>query len=292
MKEITKSNISVLLTCYNRKQKTLNFLESLIEQEYFKKLNVDIFLLDDGSSDGTDAAVSAKYPFVNIVKGTGNLFWAGGMRTIWKYAKAKKDYDLFFLFNDDIILFENAFGNLIEHYMSLNKEGVILVGSTLDPESNKITYGGNLFYNIKHSNYYRAQPDDNKFVQCHSANANVLLVDKFTVEKIGMFSDEYTHYLADYDYTFTAYKNGIDVLIPPGYYAWCEDDHGLNWLPGSTPLKKRIEYLYSPKGLAYKEYLYYIKKHFPTDYVGSFIKLWMKTLFPIIWDKFKIKENH
>ena len=292
MREEAKYTISVLITCYNRKQKTLDFLDSLINQDYLKKHDVDIFLLDDASSDGTSDAVINKYPFVKIVKGTGQLFWAGGMRAIWRHAIATKNYDLFFLFNDDITLFENAFENLVRHYTERSKEGVVLIGSTLSAESKKLTYGGNLFYNLKHSNYYRVVPDENDFIQCHSGNANILVVDKFTVEKIGIFPDNYVHCLADFDYTLTAYKNGIDVVIPPGYYAYCEDDHGVNWMSGKYPLKKRIEYLYSPKGLAYSEYLYYIKKHFPADYMISFIKLWMKTLFPVIWDKFKVKENH
>jgi len=292
MEEAIPYKISVLITCYNRREKTLSFLESLVKQDYFGKLNIDIYLLDDASNDGTSAAVNAKYPAVNIIKGTGNLFWAGGMRTLWKHVAEQKDYDLFLLFNDDIVLFDGALENLIKNYTALNKNGVILIGSTQSPESNKITYGGILFNNIKHSNYYRAMPDDTQFVPCQSGNANVLLIDKYTVERIGIFSDAYTHYLADFDYVLTAYKNGIEVVVAPGYYAYCEYDHGVNWLSGKHPLKKRIAYLYDVKGLAYKEYLYYIKKHFPSDYLVSFLKLWTKTLFPIIWDKFKVKENY
>lgn len=292
MGEVISYSISVLITCYNRKEKTLSFLESLTGQDYYSKLNVDIYLLDDASTDGTSAAVSNNYPFVNIITGTGNLFWAGGMRTLWKYVTEQKDYDLFLLFNDDVILFDNALERLITQYTNMNKNGAILIGSTLSPESNRITYGGILFKDIKHSNYYRAMPHDTELVACQSGNANVLLIDKYTVQKIGIFPDAYTHYLADFDYLLTAYKNGISVMVSPGYYAWCEYDHGVNWLSGNQPLKKRIKYLYDVKGLAYKEYLYYIKKHFPADYLVSFIKLWTKTLFPIIWDKFKVKEKY
>src|ERR1700759_4905951 len=115
MKETETLKIAVLLACFNRKQKTLAFFDSLVNQHSFEKLSVDIFLLDDGSTDGTADAVKEKYPFVNVLTGTGNLFWAGGMRTIWKYAIAQKDYDLFCLFNDDVALFDNAFESLVKH---------------------------------------------------------------------------------------------------------------------------------------------------------------------------------
>jgi GT2 family glycosyltransferase len=116
------------------------------------------------------------------------------------------------------------------------------------------------------------------------------MIDAATVKKIGIFPDSYTHGVADYDYTYTAYKSGIKVLIAPGYYGYCENDHGPNWASGKKTLKERIKYLYSPKGLAYKEYLFYIKKNFPSDYYSEIVKLWMKTFFPIIWDKFKKEE--
>ena len=47
-------NIAVLITCYNRKDKTLLCLESLFKQQ---GLGIDfslaVFLVDDGSTDGT-----------------------------------------------------------------------------------------------------------------------------------------------------------------------------------------------------------------------------------------------
>jgi GT2 family glycosyltransferase len=287
MKETETLKIAVLLACFNRKQKTLAFFDSLVNQHSFKKWSVDIFLLDDGSTDGTADAVKEKYPFVNVLTGTGNLFWAGGMRTIWKYAIAQKDYDLFCLFNDDVALFDNAFESLIKHYQKNNKNGTIMVGSTLEPKTGEMSYGGYILKNKNHSKYTSVKPDDNKSIPCDLANGNILLVDMITVKRIGVFLDAYTHFMADFDYTLTASRAGIDVLVSPGYYGYCEDDHGNSWMPGSTPLKERIRYLYSPKGLAYKEYLIYIKDKFPRDYFVSIIKLWMKTLLPIIWDKFK-----
>lgn len=284
-------NIAILFTCYNRKEKTLSFLESLMKNDFFKKFNADIYMLDDGSTDGTGDAVKEKFPAVNVISGSGNLFWAGGMRKIWNHALRQKDYDLFLLFNDDVVLIENAIDRLIDEYQKDGKEGSILVGSTLNKKLNKLSYGGSILYHKKRPKYYNAIPDDTRLIPCDLANANILLVDKYTVEKQGIFPDRYVHSLADYDYTLTAQKNGINLMIAPGYYGYCENDHGVSWLPGSVPLKKRIAYLYSPKGLTYKEFLFYINKHFPGHATMMAVKLWMKTLFPVIWDKFKDKET-
>jgi GT2 family glycosyltransferase len=292
MKDHVINNVAVLLTCYNRKHKTLTFLHSLIDQPEFKNLKADIYLLDDCSTDGTAAAVKDDFPIVNIVNGTGSLFWAGGMLTIWKHAIAQKAYDLFLLFNDDVILQEDSIKRLMATYLRAKNNGTILIGSTLSSVSNQVSYGGHSLYKLDRAAYYSVKPDDIETLPCQLGNANIFLVDRCTVERIGLLSNKYTHYLADFDYTITAFRNGVDVLIAPGYYGYCEDDHGVSWLSGKHSLKKRINYLYSVNGLAYKEYLYYIKKHFPADYIGAFAKLWLKTLFPIIWDKFKRREIH
>ena len=285
--------IAVLLACHNRKLKTLAFLDSLVKQQSFNEFFIDIYLLDDGSTDGTAEEVKKQFPFVNILAGSGKLFWAGGMRTIWQYAVAQKPYNLFCLFNDDVILFNNALENLIRSYTSRERDGIILIGSTLDPHTNKISYGGNrlVMHRIKAAEYSLIEPDEHKLVPCLVGNANILLVDNATVKKIGFFSKEYTHYLADFDYTYTAHKAGISVMIAPGYYGYCEFDHGANWLPSAkASIRGRIKYLYSPKGLTYREYLFFVKKNFPGSYFSAFTKLWMKTLFPVIWDKFKKNE--
>nr|WP_294941955.1 glycosyltransferase [uncultured Mucilaginibacter sp.] len=278
---------AVLITCYNRKEKTIGFLHSLTGQEGFDRLSPDIYVLDDGSTDGTAVAVATNFPNVKIVAGNGSLFWAGGMRAVWCHAITQKHYDIFLLYNDDVVLTDSSLLRLLDSYHGVSSKGTVMVGSTLSPLSNTMSYGGHALYNIKHAAYYSLTPQEWGTRPCHLGNANVFLVDAATITKIGIFCDAYTHYLADYDYTLTAFKAGLNVLVAPGYYGYCEDDHGVNWLTGRHSLKKRIAYLYSPKGLAYKEYLFYIKKHFPADYYGAFVKLWMKTLFPIIWDKFK-----
>ena len=116
-------NIAVLLTCFNRKEKTLVCLNSFFEADMPKGYEFDIYLVDDGSTDGTSEAVKENYPNIEIIKGNGNLYWAGGMRLAWTTALERKDYDAFLLLNDDVILFDDFLDNLIktEKY-ALNKD--------------------------------------------------------------------------------------------------------------------------------------------------------------------------
>ncbi len=286
-----KIQIASLACSYNRVGKTTSFLKSLLEQSISAGYELDVYLLDDNSPDGTAAHVEAAFPTVHLVKGSGSLFWAGGMRTLWEYVVKQKDYDYFLLFNDDIILFEDALSRLISAYNLAGTTGNIILGTVQDSEGTSITYGGQKISNKITGDTVTVVPHPEKLTACEIGNANVMLVDRLTVDKIGVLSGLYTHGIADYDYTLTAVENGLNVWVAPGYYGHCDNDHSITWLPQGTPLKKRIEYLYSPKGLAYKQHLVYVRRHFPLYVPLIHIKFWVKTLFPFMYDMFKKEER-
>jgi GT2 family glycosyltransferase len=277
--------IAVLLATFNRREKTLSCLESLFEQALPENVEITVFLTDDNSSDGTRDALREKYPQVNIFKGSGSLFWAGGMRNSWTEA-LKADPDYYLLLNDDTLLEKDAIIKLLRYYDVYGTEpNAIAIGSTIDHD-NEISYGGRLLYNQKKVQNYTAY-SETEYVECDLANANIMLVPREIVEQVGILSDRYTHSIADFDYTMKAKKAGFKAVVMPGVLGSCIDDHGNNWKSGKATLKERISYLKSPKGLAYKEYMGFIRHHFPTHVPEAFVKLWMKTLFPVIWDKFK-----
>lgn len=273
--------ISVLLATFNRKEKTLTCLDSLYRQVTALvpgELKLEVFLTDDASADGTAEAVQIRYPDVHIFKGSGSLFWAGGMRNSWTAAR-KTDPDFYLLLNDDTLLEAGALGKLL----ACNRSA-ICVGSTSDGK--KISYGG---HNLIHQNrvqYINVFSED-QYLPCDLANANIMLVPREVVASIGILSTAFTHSIADFDYSLRAKKAGFDVVVAPGILGYCTDDHGNNWKSSDTRLTDRIRYLKSPKGLAYSEYLYFIRQHFPTHLPAAFLKLWMKTLFPSIWDRLK-----
>src|SRR4051794_17710906 len=97
--------IAVLITCFNRRKKTLACLQRLEQQRLPEKAKLEIFLTDDGSSDGTAEAVRERFPYVRLYRGTGSLYWAGGMRRTWGFARLY-DPDYYLLLNDDTDLKE------------------------------------------------------------------------------------------------------------------------------------------------------------------------------------------
>lgn len=285
-----KRNIAVLLTCHNRKTKTIACLSSLFRASIPLEYQIDIFLTDDGSTDGTGNAVKELFPQIHVVRGNGNLFWAGGMRLAWETAMQEKSYDAYLLINDDVELYTGFFMNLLEaeaYSLAQTGKAGIYSGATVDEKSERVTYGGSRIKDNKVVVRMQMLAPREQPQKCEITNANVLWISKEVVDKIGIFDSRFTHGIADYDYSLQAYKKKIPVLLAPEICGLCSDDHGKNWRDNRYPLKERIAYLKSPKGLAYDEYMYYIGKHFPMFLPYSFVMLWMKTLFPFIWDRIK-----
>ena len=285
-------NIAVLVTCFNRKDKTLNCLQSVFSQKGNEHFDLTVYLVDDGF-DGTAEAVRKQYPDVRIAQGNGRLFWAGGMRKAWQNAiDSGTRYDFFLLLNDDTILMDTALSDMINDTNKLARDKVILVGTTLDPSTKTRSYGGYKLKNKYNSASKKLTPNNESPQLCDLGNANIMLVPAGVVKEIGILSDTYTHGMADFDYTLRAKKAGILSYIGSSYTGYCKNDHGNNWWDSKRhTLKQRIDNLYNVKGLAYKEYLAYTKLHFPFYLPQAWLMLWLKTFFPFLWDKFR-KPSH
>ena len=116
--------LAVLMTCHNRREKTLRSLAALFSALPEAELDVSVHLVDDGSSDGTGDAVRQAYPSVSVITGDGTLFWNRGMRTAWEDA-LKKDADFYLWLNDDTVLHPFAVGHLLEASRRMEHAAVI-----------------------------------------------------------------------------------------------------------------------------------------------------------------------
>lgn len=281
-------NVAVLLTCHNRKIKTLNSLRSLFRVKNTssnKDFDMRVYLTDDGSTDGTTAAIQEEFPQVNILQGSGHLFWAEGMRNSWKEA-LKGNYDTYLLINDDVELYDNVFDQLALTDAYSNEKfgmGGIYLGATEDKFKDELTYSGSI---ITNEFLYKLKrlPPNGQFQECHLGNANIMMVSGNVVEKIGILTKGYSHGMADYDYTLMAINKKIPVFIAPEYCGHCVNDHRdhyENFINKS--LEERRHVLYNPTGLALSSYKKYMKKFFPFRYPFVVVFAWLKLYFPKIY---------
>lgn len=281
-------NIAVLITCHNRKEKTLQCLQSLSDAQKASsiKLKISVYLTDDGSSDGTSEAISSAYPSIKILKGDGKLYWAGGIRNSWLDAINNMKYDGYLLLNDDTFVEVHLFDEIFKTHQfaisSFDKSG-IYIGSTRDPLSGKWTYGGAVLTGSFLFSYTNVIP--NGLIQeCDLGNANVMFVHSDVVDKIGIISSVFTHGVADFDYTLTARKSSIPILVMASYIGYCFNDHVDNYKDFvNMTLKDRVKYLYNPLGLAFSDNISLMKRHFIVRLPFVFLFGWFKIVFPSIY---------
>lgn len=281
--------IAVLITVYNRKEKTLKCLDSL-NNTYLRHPGIElaVYLTDDCCTDGTaDAVTNRGYGFeLHVLRGNGNLYWNGGMINSWQTAlKAEEQYDGYLWLNDDTWL-QSVFWDdlLLADSFSVMKYGRrgIYVGSTCDPDTGKFTYGGFCFVNKWTLKDRFLEPDGEHFQPCQCAHGNITYVSKEVVDACGIFCEDYIHGGADHDYTYLAYKSGFPVLVLPHYAGTCVNDHKKDGYGEffKMPLKERIKYLNSPFGFNLHNTLLFQKRCFP--YRAPFVRCmgYLKALFP------------
>lgn len=241
--------IATLLTCHNRVAKTIACLSSLQAINF----NSDIYLVDDGSEDGTSKIVNKLYPNVNIILGNGNLFWNRGMYTAWKEA-IKYNYDYYLWLNDDVELYPIFFKELIE-CEKLGGGACIISGLIENFDKTKILYGGS----DQDKNLIQA---NGKLQKIKYMNGNVVLVPKIVVNKIGILDPTFHHDLGDVDYGLNAWEHGIKIFstripIAAGY-----SNNFCRVRKWNSNIIGRFKKLYSPLGSNPNLNFYYRKKHF------------------------------
>lgn len=241
--------LAVLLTCHNRKFKTLQCLSS-----FFDIIpNCDVYLVDDASTDGTSEIIREKFPCIHIIKGDGTLFWSRGMYTAWKEA-LKMDYDFYLWLNDDIKLYPFFFQELIE-CNQWGERNCIVSGLIENFEETKILYGGS----DKHKQLIQPNiyPQEIRFM-----NGNVVLIPRSVVNQIGIIDPVFHHDLGDVDYGLTAQEQGIKVLSTRRAIAAGYDNNFCRVRKWGTNIIHRIKNLYTPLGSNPWINFYYRKKHF------------------------------
>lgn len=88
-------DIAVLLTVFNRCEKTISCLKNLYAQKLPKNVSFDVWLTDDNCTDDTPLVIAKEYPKVHILTSEGGLFWNRGMINAWEAAAKYKDYDAY-----------------------------------------------------------------------------------------------------------------------------------------------------------------------------------------------------
>lgn len=249
--------VQVILTCYNRKQFTLRCIESL--QNSNPNIEFHFVVVDDNSTDGTFEALCGLPYSVEVIKGTGQLYWNGGMYLgLSTVIDRQQAFDYALLVNDDVDFYPGCIEKAIAQ--SKKENNAVIVGETVDSEG-KTSYGGIAFLSHVRVKYTVLEPSD--ALNCDTFNANCVLVPCNVLKEVGNLDSYYKHAMGDFDYGMMIKRKGFEIHHTPFYVGECNENviEG-TWLDASLSRMARFRLKESNKGLPIKDWFHFVNKNF------------------------------
>jgi GT2 family glycosyltransferase len=284
--------VSILIPIYNRlntTQKGLEFLYKAINhKEYLTpKLQIDIIIIDDGSTDGSSQWIKSNYPDITILHGDGNLWWTGSINLGAKYVIDELKSDYILLWNDDIEPKENYFLILQNILLESLGQELVIGSKVMIMGQDKVWSNGGIF-NKKLGTYLNIteQYKDNKKVHyCDWLPGMGTIIPTSVITKYNLNWDQinFPHYHGDSDFCLRCKEKNIKIAVFEDLLIFNDINttgafqkpelskliNGLTSIRSSMNLKKNLKFYYrhSSSPIAY---LGLSSKYF--FYIGSFFK--------------------
>ncbi|WP_162264486.1 glycosyltransferase family 2 protein [Thiobacillus denitrificans] len=266
------------MACYNRRAITVECLQHLAITAQRAGVDYQLFLFDDGSTDGTAEAVQSLLPDAAILRGDGSYFWNRSMNRAFD-AAMQVGFPAYLWLNDDTMLQPDAFSLLLSARDSAAPDEAIVVGAISDPVNGRTTYGGARYVSPRIRPFLATvvhpgpQPQDVDVV-----NGNLVLVPDGIARKLGNLDPVFEHGMGDTDYSMRARKLGIRIVLTAGYVGVCSR----NSLKGThrdkaLPLQQRLKQIFSRKGLPWRSWLTMCWRHggmlWPVHFLWGYTKV-------------------
>ncbi len=282
------NKIYIILPVHNRRSVTEKFINCLAAQSY---QNYHLILVDDGSTDGTAAMARAKIKNLTVIRGDGNLWWAGALHKGYSWLKnnGAAAGDAVLLCNDDVV-FDVGYLQTGMDLLSRTQEAMVL--SSIYTLEDKFHEAG-VIADLKNLSFKSANIGEK--INC--ATTRGLFFTFGTFLKIGGFHPVLLpHYLSDFEFTIRAFNRGIKILADEklrlqidlcttGYYNSI-DNEGI-----AVFFKKFFSKKY-PDNPIYKVIFIFMVCSFPWNLINTFRVSWtaFKHIFFHIRKLFKIKR--
>jgi GT2 family glycosyltransferase len=205
--------VYVLIPAHNNRDDALRLLGCLGGQSYREFKTV---LVDDGSTDGTAAAVVQRFPDVTVLRGNGHLWWTGAnVCGVNHILRESKEGDFILLLNNDVTIGRDYIGRMVE---ASRAGGRCLVGSTnVDAENPRSMHAGvwlddrlRMTVNSDEAVIRMGGIDDD--VDALPGRGTLIPVEVFNT--IGNFNArKLPHYGADYEFSIRAKRAGFRLIV-------------------------------------------------------------------------------
>lgn len=215
-------SVAVSIVSFNTKVLLENCLKALQAQKTQEQIN--IWVLDNDSKDGSPQMVEEKFPEVKLIKSEKNLGFAKGQNQVLKQVKDK----YVVLLNPDT-QFENNFIDEMVNFMEKNPNCLISGGKLVDFNNRLESNGGdfpfgaalfNWLFNLEFlGNTFSLHRNDKEYYSvAHEVDwvsGTMMVLRRESLEKIGYFNEDFFMYFEDVELCYRAKKSWGKVMINP-----------------------------------------------------------------------------
>lgn len=195
--------VFVIVPVHNRRETTLGCLGALHTAGDLE--SVKVIVVDDGSTDGTGAAIRESFPGVIVLKGDGNLWWTGGIVMGMEEA-VRRDADVIVWLNDDCHPRRGALKALVNHVL---ETGGIAVGQTFSSVAAPYSGWTKTAWGLR-----PVRCAAGTVAPCDTFPGNFVAFPRRVIDRIGYpDAQSFPHVFSDADYGLLARRHGFPAHV-------------------------------------------------------------------------------
>jgi GT2 family glycosyltransferase len=214
--------VCAVMLAYNQKEYTLSSLASVLAMQYG---HLRLCLVDNGSTDGTAAEVTARYPDVAVLRTERNLGIAGGYNLGMEHALAQgAAYVL--IMNNDIEVASDMLTALLAAARDHPDAGILMPKIYhFYGDQTRIWCAGARWRKFPPGvKMVGADAPDSptwdKLAELEFAPSCVLLITRQALCDAGSFDPQYYFYQSDWDFSARVREKGYRILLVPAARMW------------------------------------------------------------------------
>jgi GT2 family glycosyltransferase len=202
--------VMIITLNWNRQADTLAFLASCAELRYPR---MQLVVVDNGSTDGSVAAIAAAYPGVIQLCNATNLGFAAGMNVGLRYALAH-NADYVFLANNDTTLAPDAL-DLLVRAATAHSAAVVAPAIYYAAAPEQLWWlGGTLRPLLLEVQRLAAAPSPTPFPVDFVTGCG-MLISSAALAQVGLFDERFFMYYEDSDFCLRVRRAGQTILVEP-----------------------------------------------------------------------------
>ncbi|WP_172967029.1 glycosyltransferase family 2 protein [Halosegnis rubeus] len=216
-KQSDQPEVAVIILNWNNYEDTKSCIESSFKQSYS---NHTIYIVDNGSQDGSGSRLAREYPDCEFIHNSSNLGFSAGVNKGIIAAKDKSDYIL--LMNNDC---DFRYANCLQQAVDLaeNRSDAGIVGGKIYYDRTKKIWSacGEIDWTRGRGIHYGHDELDtgryDNIEQVGFVSGALMLISSDVVDDVGLLPEEYFFGAEEWDYSVQVNRSEYNLYRCPGF---------------------------------------------------------------------------